>query len=48
MCTTCGEPFGGSPSPQNPNGTPAGAYTIVVTAKSGTTTQTQNLTLTVN
>jgi hypothetical protein len=36
-----------SPPPPSSNGTPAGAYTIVVTAKSGTTTQTQNLTLTV-
>jgi Beta-propeller repeat/Abnormal spindle-like microcephaly-assoc'd, ASPM-SPD-2-Hydin len=31
----------------NPNATPAGTYTIVVTAKSGATMQTQNLTLTV-
>jgi len=35
-----------TPTP-NPNGTPAGTYTIVVTAMSGNTTQTQNLTLTV-
>jgi hypothetical protein len=32
---------------QNPNGTSAGAYNLVVTAKSGATTQTQSLTLTV-
>jgi beta-propeller repeat-containing protein/centrosomal CEP192-like protein len=42
---------GGSPStstpPLNASGTPAGTYTIVITAKSGTTTQTQNLTLVV-
>lgn len=38
---------GGSTSMQNPNGTTAGTYTLVVTAKSGSTTQTQNLTLTV-
>lgn len=44
---------GGSSSNQtptstpNPNGTPAGAYTIVVSAKSGSTTQTQDLTLSV-
>ena len=38
---------GGSTSMQNPNGTSAGTYTLVVTAKSGSTTQTQNLTLTV-
>jgi hypothetical protein len=37
-----------SPGPTtNQNGTPVGTYTIVVTAKSGITTQTQNLTLTV-
>jgi hypothetical protein len=36
-----------TPTP-HPNGTPAGAYTIVITAKSGSTTQTQNLILTVN
>lgn len=49
--TLCACGGGGStsptPTPANPNGTPAGAYTIVVTAKSGATTQTQNLTLTV-
>jgi hypothetical protein len=41
---------GGGSSPnrtQNPNGTAAGTYTLVVTAKSGTTTQTQSLTLVV-
>jgi hypothetical protein len=42
---------GGSPStstpPLNASGTPAGTYTIVITAKSGTTIQTQNLTLVV-
>jgi hypothetical protein len=44
LLCACG---GGSTSMQNPNGTPAGDYTLVVTAKSGTTMQTQNLTLTV-
>jgi hypothetical protein len=39
---------GGSTSMQNPNGTSAGTYTLVVTAKSGSTTQMQNLTLNVN
>jgi hypothetical protein len=34
------------PTP-NPNGTPTGTYTLVLTAKSGSTMQTQNLTLTV-
>jgi Abnormal spindle-like microcephaly-assoc'd, ASPM-SPD-2-Hydin len=42
---------GGSPAPTNPtpsgNSTTAGTYTIVVTAKSGSTTQSQNLTLVV-
>ena len=38
---------GGTASMQNPNGTSAGTYTLVVTAKSGSITQTQNLTLTV-
>ena len=38
---------GGNSNAPPTNGTPAGAYTIVVTAKSGTTTQTQNLALTV-
>lgn len=37
---------GGSQGPQNP-GTPAGTYTITVTATSGNTTQSQNLTLVV-
>jgi hypothetical protein len=41
-----GSPAAPTPTP-NPNGTPAGTYTIVITAKSGTTTQTQNLALTV-
>lgn len=48
--TLCACGGGSSPNPTHTiasNGTPAGAYTIVVTAKSGTTTQTQNLTLTV-
>jgi hypothetical protein len=41
---------GGSTSTPPPvhTGTPAGTYTIVVTATSGSTTHTQNLTLTVN
>jgi hypothetical protein len=40
-----GGPSGGTP---NPNGTPAGSYTITVTGTSGATTQTTNVTLTVN
>jgi Abnormal spindle-like microcephaly-assoc'd, ASPM-SPD-2-Hydin/Beta-propeller repeat len=47
LCS-CG---GSSPTapapPTHSSGTPAGIYTIVITAKSGTTAQTQNLTLTV-
>ena len=41
---------GGSSSTKPPvqTGTPAGTYTIVVSATSGSTTHTQNLTLTVN
>lgn len=41
---------GGGPSSggsSNPNGTPAGNYQLIVTASSGSTTQTTNLTLTV-
>jgi hypothetical protein len=49
LCACGGGSSTPTPTPTpNPNGTPAGAYTIVVTAKSGGTTQTQNLTLTVN
>jgi hypothetical protein len=44
----CGGGSASTPTPTpNANGTPAGAYTIVVTAKSGATSQTLNLTLTV-
>ncbi len=37
-----------TPTPVNPTGIPAGAYTIVITAKSGTITQTQKLSLAVH
>jgi hypothetical protein len=50
MLCSCGGGSSNSTAPTptpNPNGTPAGNYTLVVTAKSGTSTQTQNLTLTV-
>jgi Beta-propeller repeat/Abnormal spindle-like microcephaly-assoc'd, ASPM-SPD-2-Hydin len=39
---------GGSNGSSSAEGTQAGSYTLVVTAKSGSTTQTQNLTLLVN
>jgi hypothetical protein len=42
----CARGGGSSPMPNptpGPNDTPAGAYTIVVTAKSGTTTQNPNI-----
>lgn len=44
LLCSCG---GGSNRPQNPQnpGTPAGTYTLTVTATSGSTTQSQNLTL---
>jgi hypothetical protein len=47
LMVACG---GGSSSTKPPvqTGTPAGTYTIVVSATSGSTTHTQNLTLTVN
>jgi hypothetical protein len=45
---SCGGGSNTSPVPTpNPNGTPTGTYTLVLTAKSGSTMQTQNLTLTV-
>src|SRR4029077_17777536 len=45
LLVSCGG--GGSPvgSQSNPNGTPAGTYTLSVTATSGTTTQAMSLTL---
>ncbi len=43
--TSCGG--GGTNSGSKPNGTPAGSYTLTVTAQSGSTTQSTNLTLTV-
>jgi hypothetical protein len=47
LCS-CGGSSPTSPTPPtHSSGTPAGTYTIVITAKSGTTAQTQNLTLTV-
>jgi hypothetical protein len=45
LCSCGGSPT--VPPTPNPTGTPAGTYTIVITAKSGTSTQTQDLTLTV-
>lgn len=47
VISSCGGGSSNPPPNPNQNGTPAGNYTIVVTAKSGTTTQTQNLSLTV-
>jgi hypothetical protein len=44
LCACGGGSNGGGSSAE---GTQAGNYTVVVTAKSGSTTQTQNLTLTV-
>jgi hypothetical protein len=45
---SCGGGSNTSPVPTpNPNGTPTGTYTLVLSAKSGSTMQTQNLTLTV-
>jgi hypothetical protein len=45
MLCSCGG--GGSKTPPQSSGTPAGTYTLTVTATSGNTTQTQNLTLVV-
>jgi hypothetical protein len=43
----CGSPGGNTGGGTNPNGTPAGSYTITVTGTSGTTTQIITVTLTV-
>jgi Abnormal spindle-like microcephaly-assoc'd, ASPM-SPD-2-Hydin/Beta-propeller repeat len=45
MLCSCGG--GGSTTPPQSSGTPAGTYTLTVTATSGNTTQTQNLSLVV-
>lgn len=47
LVSACGNGSGSSQPPSNSAGTPAGTYTIVVTAKSGATTQSQKLALTV-
>jgi len=39
---------GGSATTSNPNGTPAGTYTIMITGTSGSISRTQNITLVVN
>jgi len=39
---------GGSIPTNNPNGTPAGTYTIMITGTSGSISRSQNVTLVVN
>jgi len=44
----CGSSSSGGGTTVNPNGTPAGTYTIIVTGTSGSTTQSTSVTLVVN
>jgi Abnormal spindle-like microcephaly-assoc'd, ASPM-SPD-2-Hydin/Beta-propeller repeat len=47
LCACGGGGGGGSNNPSGPDGTQAGTYTLVITAKAGSTTQSLNLTLVV-